>query len=1230
MKILKQSPKKSLNKSFLKQRPLRSEIELFKKNLIRLLDHVDEIEREENLKNHIRDFLRDTYYKETNEVNTKDTKDLVIHLGKTNKDKVGVIIEAKRPGNKNEMISITKPNTKSFQELVLYYLRERIEENNIDIKYLIITNVYEWYIFDASWFEKLFYRSKSFIKEYEQWRDGQKVTKDTNLFYSSIAQPFIDKIEEEITCTYYDIRDYEDILRNKEKNDDKSLIALQKLLSPYFLLKQSFANDSNTLNQNFYKELLHIIGLEEVKEGSKNIIRRKEKDRNEGSIIENTINILETENSLSKIKDRSAFGETRDEQIFSVALELSLNWIIRILFLKLLEGLLVTYHKGNKDFRFLNIENIQDFDELYKLFHQVLDRKVAERAPSVKQKYARVPYLNSSLFEISNLENLTIKINSLDDAGKLELLSATVLKEEKKKSNTLPTLEYLFRFLDAYDFGSEGGEDIAEDNKTIINTSVLGKVFEKINGYKDGSIYTPGFITMYMSRQSLRLAVVQKFNEYFKAKNIAEVSNFEEIYNQIDKIGIKAANDIINSIRACDPAVGSGHFLVSMLNELILIKAELGILVDKAGKRLRDYEFVVENDELIISDENGIYAYNYQNKESQRVQETLFNEKQTIIENCLFGVDINPKSVMICRLRLWIELLKNAYYKNLSGFENPKGLDELELETLPNIDINIKCGNSLISRYALDADLKKALQKSKWNVSSYQLAVMTYRNAKSKEEKHEMERLINEIKNNFETEISNSDKRYKKLAELRGELSALTTQTSLFDKTEKEKADWNIKVKELTEAISKQEQLIEEIKNNVIYKNAFEWRFEFPEVLNDNGDFVGFDVVIGNPPYIDIKGLGPIIVESLFVNFSTTENRINLYSLFIELGNLILRNSGVFYFINPNSILMNSSYSKIRNLISDNVSEIIKLPDNVFAESDVKVETIIIAFRKNIKTDSINVIRYGHKDEIDLINSNLFEEQSKEIWNKTDIKFNIYLTNKIQKVLTKSSLNTRPLVELADFTLGITPYDKYKGHSEQQIKQRAFHSPTKISEEYKPIITGENIQRYIVNSTPKEFLRYGNWLGAQREERFFNEPRVIVRQIVSGNPLKIYAGYSDKSLYFTQIGFAIIPKNPKEISPKYLTALLNSSLINFIHKFLYLDIEKELFQKILIENCKQFPIRRISLLEQAPFVDLVDKIIEAKQQNQDTTDFENKIDQLVYKLYGLTEEEIQIVEEAVK
>ena len=132
------------------------------------------------------------------------------------------------------------------------------------------------------------------------------------------------------------------------------------------------------------------------------------------------------------------------------------------------------------------------------------------------------------------------------------------------------------------------------------------------------------------------------------------------------------ANDIINNLKICDPAVGSGHFLVSALNEIIAIKNDLKILQDRDGKRLKEYQFEVVNDELIVTDEDGeLFEYNPTNKESQRIQQALFHEKQTIIENCLFGVDINPNSVKICRLRLWIELLEKCLLQKRNRAGNP-------------------------------------------------------------------------------------------------------------------------------------------------------------------------------------------------------------------------------------------------------------------------------------------------------------------------------------------------------------------------------------------------------------------------------------------------------------------------------------------------------------------------------------------------------------------------------
>ena len=730
MNIQLLEPRKALNKAFLKIKPNRTGIELFKTNLIAILDSINEKESEEFHKNLVIEFLKKTYYDPNHFVNTKGRNDLVIHNGKDAKTAVGVIIEVKSPVNKAEMITVDNINGKALHELVLYYLRERITHKNTELKHVVVSNIYEWFVFDAQLFNKLFAENKTFVKQFIDFEEKRLSGNKTDYFYNDIAKPFIASLQGTIEFAHFDIRKYDKPLRNNDKADDKPLIALFKLLSPEHLLKLSFANDSNTLDKNFYNELLHIIGLTEVKDGGKKLIKRHEKpNRNDGSLLENAILQLESEDKLNYISNLKQYGDNKDEQLFAIGLELTITWVNRILFLKLLEAQLIAYHKGDKSYSFLNAEAIRDYDVLNNLFFKVLAKKTDERIDRLVKDFEKVPYLNSSLFEPTELERIALSINQLEDNIALPLLSSTVIKDAngKKVTGTKNALHYFFSFLEAYDFASEGSEEIQEDNKTLINASVLGLIFEKINGYKDGSFFTPSFITMYMCKETIRRAVLQKFNETLRWS----CNDFSELYNNIkDK---KEANAIINSIKICDPAVGSGHFLVSALNEIIAIKHDLGVLTDRHGKTLRDYTIEVVNDELIITDDDGIpFQYNITNKESQRIQETLFHEKQTIIENCLFGVDINANSVKICRLRLWIELLKNAFYKT----------DSNELETLPNIDINIKCGNSLISRFGLDTDLKQTLKKSKLTIQTYKDAVKTYQNADNKEQKREMELLI--------------------------------------------------------------------------------------------------------------------------------------------------------------------------------------------------------------------------------------------------------------------------------------------------------------------------------------------------------------------------------------------------------------------------------------------------------------------------------------------------------
>jgi len=548
-------PRKALNKAFLKVKANRSEIEIFKKNLINLIDKINENESEEFHKNLISEFLKNTYYGLDHYINTKGRNDLVIHNTNNAKDTVGVIIEAKKPTNKLEILKTDNINTKAFQELVLYYLRERKIENNLEIKNLIATNIYEWFIFDANTFEQEFAQNKNLVKQFIDFEEGRLSGKSTDFFYKQIAEPFIEAIKNNIAFTYFDIRDYNKPLRNSDKNDDNTLIPLFKTLSPEHLLKLPFANDSNSLDKVFYTEFLHIIGLAETKDGSKKVIeRKKEGERNSSSLIESAIIQLDSLDKISRLERPHLFGDTKQERLLNVALELVITWINRILFLKLLEAQLIKYHKGDKSYAFLNHEKVKDFDDLNSLFFRVLAKKTNERNDDVRSIFSKVPFLNSSLFEPTNIEHSCLFISQIKD-GKIPLISTTVIKDNNgnKRKGELYTLEYLFEFLNAYDFSSEGSESIQEENKTLINASVLGLIFEKINGYKDGSFFTPGSITMYISKETIRRAVLQKFYEIKKWK----CSNIEQLYDKIEDK--KEANNIINNIRICDPAGKAGQ-----------------------------------------------------------------------------------------------------------------------------------------------------------------------------------------------------------------------------------------------------------------------------------------------------------------------------------------------------------------------------------------------------------------------------------------------------------------------------------------------------------------------------------------------------------------------------------------------------------------------------------------------------------------------------------------------
>ena len=1238
----KLAPQQALNKAFLKVKPTRAEIERFKTALVSLLNHLNPAESEEFHKNLLADFLKQTYYAPAHFINTKGHADLVIHAGKDATSAVGVIIEAKRPANAAEMPKPDQLDSKALRELVLYYLRERVAGKNLELRHVIVTNALEWFLFDAAVFEKAFAQNAPLVTHFTEFEAGRLSGTTTDFFYEELAKPAIAARLDDLTFTHFNLRDYDAALRNSSAADDAALIALFKLLSPEHLLKLPFANDSNTLDKGFYAELLHIIGLAETKDGNKKVIRRNAAgERHPAALIENAIARLESQDKLSNLTNPDQFGETLEERLFNVALELTITWMNRVLFLKLLEAQLLAYHKGDPAQAFLNSARVKNFDALEELFFDVLARQPEERAPQVKQAFANVPYLNSSLFEPTELEKATLNISSLNKNYTLPLHPATVLKDSngKRRAGSLPTLEYLFAFLDAYDFASDGGEGIQEDNKSLINASVLGLIFEKINGYKDGSFFTPGFITMYMCRETLRRAVVQKFNE----RKGWQCAGFDELY---DKIEDRAeANEIINSLKICDPAVGSGHFLVSALNELIAIKSDLRILQDRHGQRLKEYHVEVVNDELIVTDDDGdLFEYRPASPESRRAQEALFHEKQTIIERCLFGVDINPNSVKICRLRLWIELLKHAYYKADGA-----------LETLPNIDINIKEGNSLISRFAFNADLNVVLSKQKRSIAEYQQAVQAYRAARRKDEKRKIENLIAEIKQDFRREFNDNEPHVKRLKKISAELIILQTQGGLFELSAKEQKARQKQEDALQAEIAELTAYIEDMKQNKIYRNAFEWRFEFPEVLNDNGDFVGFDVVIGNPPY----GVHFTTDEKAYykeqysiIHVRTPES----FNYFIYRAKSILKCSSFCSLIIPSSLLNQAEFEKTREFIlkNSNLFLDINLGDNVF--DDVVTPTCIIGFHNSFITipivyaDLSKIERDALFEAMNSINKRI--QQADLIQNQSCS----FVYKQYQEVINKCYKNRLTLKDVAEeVATGISSgFDTAYIFTDDEIQKKDFERDL-----FKKLVIGGEINRYflkpvstkkimyiiddvMLESYPKiynELLRHKEQLTKRREavngkikwyslnwprrKKLFELPKILIRQTAN----KILAAYDEEQWYCLKSGLIIQLPERCDISYFYLLGLLNSRVIDFLYRDL-VNEDVRIFPEVKPIQLFKLPIEKGDSMSREKIEGLVKEIIHSKQRDPaaDTRALETEIDRLVYALYGLTAEEIEIVE----
>ncbi|GAA7869922.1 class I SAM-dependent DNA methyltransferase [Helicobacter pylori] len=1250
---------KDFIKKYNPQEPKKETIENFEKEINSLLENAKRQDGEEFQKNEINSFLKNTY---DYHCNTYEKVDSAIYVD----GKAWVLIEVKALNNRNEFPKDREnPLSKAFCQMVFYFLKEI--ENNNSLKHAIICNAHEFFLFDCKDLLNLFQNDKEIKKLHKNCASKEGTDPKTKRFYSDLEEYLKKDFEGELRYTYF----------NLSSDDPKELPLIYQALSHEVLLKQKKTLDANTLNKDFYEELLYILGLEEQNEKGKILIKPSR-----------------TQNSLSDALKKE-YNNLDDEEVMA----LLIAWNNRILFLRLLESLLISFKHFEKPF--LTIENFKDFNALNTLFFKVLAKKNNERSKEIKESkiLGKIPYLNSSLFDKTPLELKGHEIKSLDNKS-LEIYPKSVLKKDEKYKNKkdLPLLKYLFTFLHVYDFTTTP-KDIKDNKNTsesrLINPSVLGLVFEKLNGYKEGSFYTPSFITSYMCSESIKTIVLDKFNAIYEW----ECKDLEALRGKIDRNfsnqKAKEYLQLLLALRICDPAVGSGHFLVSALNEMVWIAYKLGLIASLYRHSLR-----LENDEIIIqhTQTGGIFNYTKAHSENDphhHIQKELFELKKSIIENCLFGVDINPNSCEITKLRLWIELLKYSYYI----FEEGKNTNALE--TLPNIDINIKCGNSLIFNFPLNSKLTigQTLEFSKnlkAEIKEYKNSVMFY-----KEGLGEKAKILQNIAKLKSLIINYFIEQHQAKRHLKESLKAFISEygDGIFDistafgmemlkiarhkdnnykfvptLTKKQPSPIGVEANKLLIKIKECYETLENLKNS----KTLEWRFEFPEVLDDEGDFLGFDCIIGNPPYIrqeQIRDIKPLLQKQYRDFYNSTAD---IYTYFFALSYHLLKDKGFNAFITSNKYARAKYGAKLREWLLKKTTIVSYMELNALKVFEsATVDTSIISFIKQTphKESSFNYYEPTPDDKNDLKSAHSLPMKQNALSTESFIFADAMLLDLRGKMESVGA-------PLKDWDIQIN-YGIKTGANEAFIitteKREEILNACKTQEErkrtdalIKPILRGKDIKRYsyewadlwVINThngytsnlkskiPPIDIEKYpatkahldSHWdTIATRSDQGdtpyhlrncayledFEKEKIVYGEIVQEPRFYLDNGECELGYFYAEATSFILTGEHL----RYLLGMLHSQLITFAFKTFYagggLGESGYRYKKAFIER---LPIPKITPQNQElahKITDCTEAILEAKEKDPkaNTQELEKEIDALVYQLYNLTDAEIKIIEE---
>lgn len=779
----------------------------------------------------------------------------------------------------------------------------------------------------------------------------------------------------------------------------------------------------------------------------------------------------------------------------------------------------------------------------------------------------KIPFLNGGLFEPLN--------NYRWSSAHFEIKNSLFHNDKE---------DGILDFLNLYNFTIDEEEPL--EKEIAVDPEMLGKIFEnllEIGDRKDkGAFYTPREIVHYMCQESLANYLSNKVGVNYDEIN--QFIKYGDVLSQYDwnlslengtefAIGktvfdnLIAIDSALIDVKIADPAVGSGAFPLGMLNEIV-----------KLRNNIQTY-FLIQKELGLISLEN-YYS-------TEHLETDIYRMKLQIIENCIYAVDIETSAVDIAKLRLWLSLVVD--------YPSDK-----EPRPLPNLDCKIMQGNSLIDEFE-NVPLFSPKMLSN-NLKGYNRNESTLSDVK---DIHIQQTLFNEEKN-LETYIDTmlqlqkdyfitSDNKLKK--ELKNKIDSI--QIGMIEESLK---DNSVKLNRFREESKKRQ------------KTWFVWEIEFFDVFKNHG---GFDIVIGNPPYgakLKSDEKKTLLRKYEYVADYETAN------YFIAICSKLLNENGLLSYIIPNMFMANVNAKKFRNYLLNSWQ--IKRIDN-FSESSIfesaSVRNCIVYLEKDShkRKDSSNFTKmfFGNKLEVEKIK--VFTKQDLEI--RIDNWLNVMDENEdVIKIIGKIRKNSEQLSSYCEISQGLIPYDKYRGHTEYQIKNKVWNADYKKDETYKMELRGQDVKRYSLTWNGKDWISYGDWLAAPRKKEFFTEQRILIREIT--NP-RIFATITCEEYYNTP---SIINCISFEKDIFYILGIINSKLMTFYHIKSSPKSNKGMFPKILVADVRKIPI----VIGDDSQVELISSLVK-DNLNSYSVENDKRIDEIVYKIYGLNEDDIKLIEDEI-